>query len=108
MVTIPSATVADKLQMQRLSFQGDQTILRHLYWSTGGETDGFSIIGFAGEFKKVDNDCNKNQLVMVLATAQAQRKALALKPSIIMGAIACRGRVQMFSSYWTSDDSVCS
>ena len=108
LVTIPSATIADKLQMQRLSFQGDQTILQHLYWSTGGGTGGFSIIVFAGEFKKDDNDCNKNQLIMTLATAQAQRKALALKPSIIMGAIACRGRVQIFSSYWASDDSVCS
>jgi hypothetical protein len=107
-VTIPLAAIADKLQMQQLSFQGDQTILQHLYWSTGGEKDGFSIIGFAGEFKKDDNDCNKNQLIMVLATAQAQRKALALKPSIIMGAIACRGRVQIFSSYWSSDTSVCS
>jgi hypothetical protein len=68
LVTIPSATIADKLQMQQLSFQGDQTILQHLYWSTGGEKDGFSIIGFAGEFKKDDNDCNKNQLIMVLAT----------------------------------------
>jgi hypothetical protein len=88
-VTIPLAAIADKLQMQQLSFQGDQTILQHLYWSTGGEKDGFSIIGFAGEFKKDDNDCNKNQLIMVLATAQAQRKALALKPSIIIGPNYC-------------------
>ena len=35
---------------------------------------------------------------MVLATAQAQRKALSLKQSIIMGAIACYDHVQIFSS----------
>jgi hypothetical protein len=27
LVTIPSTTIADKLQMQQLSFQGDRTIL---------------------------------------------------------------------------------
>jgi len=42
---------------------------------------------------------------MVLATAQVQRRALGLKPSIIMGAVACRGQVQIFSSFWTSDES---
>ncbi|KAM6499434.1 hypothetical protein JOM56_004942 [Amanita muscaria] len=105
LVTIPSTTIGDKLQMHQLSFRGDPSILQHLYWSTDGERNGFSIIGFAGEFKKDDNDCNQNQLIMVLATAQSQRKALSLKPSIIMGAIACRGRVQIFSSYWTSDGS---
>jgi hypothetical protein len=85
LVTIPSVTIADKIGEDRFSFQGDRTISEHLYWSTGGSTDGFSIIGFAGEFKKNDDNCNKNQLIMVLATAQAQRKALLLKPSIIMG-----------------------
>jgi hypothetical protein len=94
--------------MDQFSFQGDLTISQHLYWSADGMTDGFSIIGFAGEFKKDANNCNKNQLIMVLATAQAQRKALSLNRSIIMGAIVCRGRVQIFSSYWTSDESVCS
>jgi hypothetical protein len=110
LVTIPSAAIGLKIQLQRLSFQGDPSILQHLYWSThvAYTDDDFSIIGFAGEFKKNDNDCNKNQLIMVLATAQAQRKALALKPSIIMGAVACRGEVQIFSSFWTSDESVCS
>ncbi len=77
---------------------GDPTILRHRYWSTGGEKDDFSIIGFAGEFKKDDNESNENQLIMVLATAQAQRKTLSLEPSIIMGATACRGHVRIFSS----------
>ncbi len=108
LVTIPSGTIGDKIQIEQLFFQGDLTILRHLYWSTGGETDDFSIIRLAGEFEKDDNKCNENQLIMVLATAQAQRKALSLKPSIIMGATACHGRVQIFSSYWTNDDSVCS
>jgi hypothetical protein len=97
-VTIPSAAIGLKIQLQRLSFQGDPSILQHLYWSTHGADadDDFSIIGFAGEFKKDENDCNKNRLIMVLATAQTQRKALALKPSIIMGTIACRGHVQIF------------
>jgi hypothetical protein len=105
LVTIPSATITDKLQVARLGFKDDRTI-SELYWSTGGPRDDFSIIGFAGEFKKDENDCNKNQLIMALATAQAQRKALSLKQSIIMGAIAPYGCVQIFSSYW--DDSVCS
>ena len=107
LVTIPSATIDYKIQEQSLSCQGNPTILQHLYWSThGGDADDdFSIIGFAGEFKENDNDCNK---IMVLATAQAQRKALGLKPAIIMGAVACRGQVQIFSSFWTSDKSVCS
>ena len=105
LVTIPSWTVNDKIQFARLSIQGGPTILRHLYWSTGRGDDGFSIIGFAGEFKKDDDNGNENQLIMVLATAQAQRKALSLKPSTIMGAIACHGHVQIFSSYW--DGLVC-
>jgi hypothetical protein len=70
--------------MDQFSFQGDLTISQHLYWSADGMTDSFSIIGFAGEFKKDANHCNKNQLIMVLATAQAQRKALSLNRSIIM------------------------
>ncbi|KAF8340064.1 hypothetical protein F5887DRAFT_1136662 [Amanita rubescens] len=106
LVTIPSKTVDNRIRMDEFSFQGDPTISQHLYWSADGMTDGFSIIGFAGEFKKDDNNYNKNQLIMVLATAQAQRKALSLNRSIIMGAIACRGRVQTFSSYWTSDESL--
>ncbi|KAF8345047.1 hypothetical protein F5887DRAFT_885364 [Amanita rubescens] len=105
LVTIPSVTTGDKILAARFSFQGEPMIYRELYWSTGGERDGFSIIGFAGEFKKDDNGCNENQLIMVLATAQAQRKALSLKSSIIMGATACRGCVRIFSSYW-NDDSV--
>lgn len=111
LVIIPSKAIGFKIQLERRSFQGDPSILQHLYWSTlgvGTDADDFSIIGFAGEFKKDENDCNKNQLIMVLATAQAQRKALILKPSIIMGAVACRGQVQIFSSFWTSDESVCS
>jgi len=98
LVTIPSAAIDYKIQEQSLSYQGDPAILQHLYWSThgGNADDYFSIIGFAGEFKKNDNDCNKNQLPMVLATAQAQRKALGLKPAIIMGAVACHGQVQIF------------
>ena len=108
LVTIPSKTLADKISLVELSFEGDETI-SELYWSTGGLEDGFSIIGFPGEFKTQDeNDSNRNQLIMVLATAQAQRKALSLRRSIIMGAIASGGHVQIFSSYWSSDESVCS
>ena len=109
LVTIPSAAIGEKIQEKRFSMQGDLTIIQQLYWSThGADADDFSIIGFPGEFNKNEDDCNKNQLIMVLATAQAQRKALGLKPSIIMGAVACRGQVQIFSSFWTSDESVCS
>ncbi|KAF8335578.1 hypothetical protein F5887DRAFT_891839, partial [Amanita rubescens] len=107
LVTLPSATITDKINIHRIFFQGDRTIFQHLYWSSDWLTDGFSIIGFAGEFKTDDDyDYNKNQLIMVLATAQAQRKALSLKQSIIMGAIVYEGRVQIFSSYWTSDESI--
>ena len=106
LVTIPSKTVGHKIR--RALRHGDPTLLRQLYWSTGAERDDFSIIGFAGKFKKDDNECNENQLIMMLATAQAQRKALSLKPSITIGAIACRGRVQIFSSYLKDDDSLCS
>jgi hypothetical protein len=108
-VTIPSGAIGDKIQDQRLSCQtgDDLSFLQQLYWTTKGvDANDFSIIGFAGEFKKDENDYNKNQLIMILATAQAQRKALELKPSIIMGAVACRGQVQIFSSFWTSDKSV--
>ena len=110
LVTIPSTAISEKIQEKRFSMQGDLTIIQQLYWSTHGadRVNDFSIIGFPGEFKKNEDDCNKNQLIMVLATAQAQRKALGLKPSIIMGAVACRGQVQIFSSFWTSDESVCS
>jgi hypothetical protein len=44
---------------------------------------------------------------MVLATAQAQQQALELKHGI-MGAVAYRDQVQIFSSFWASDESVCS
>lgn len=67
LVTIRSVTVSDKIQLEQ---QDDPAIVQHLFWSTGGKGDGFSIIAFTGEFKN-DNDCNKNQLIMVLATAQA-------------------------------------
>ncbi|KAF8729345.1 hypothetical protein AX14_006252 [Amanita brunnescens Koide BX004] len=89
--TISLGTVGHKIR--KALPHGDPTLSRQLYWSTGAERDDFSIIGFAGEFKRDDNECNENQLIMVLATAQAQRKALSLKPSIIMRATACRGRV---------------
>ena len=85
--------------------KGDPTIIWHMYWSTSWDDNNFSIIGFAGEFKKDDDKGNENQLIMVLATAQAQQKTLSLKPSIIMGATACCGHVQILSSYW--DSSVC-
>ena len=107
LVLIPSGPISDKLRAERLSI-GDPTVLRDLSCSTSAEKDDFSIIGFAGEFKKDDNESNENQLIMVLTTAQAQRKVLSLKPSIVMGATACRGIVQIFSSYWKDDDSVCS
>jgi hypothetical protein len=78
LVTIPSAAISDKIQEKRISMQGDLTIFQHLYWSThGADADDFSIIGFPREFNKDEDDCNKNQLIMVLATAQAQRRALA-------------------------------
>ena len=108
LVTIPSETINNRIWIDQFSFQSDLMISQHLYWSTDGMTDGFSIIRFAGEFKKDANKCNKNQLIMVLATAQVQWKALSLNWSIIMGAIACCGFVQFFSSYWTSDELVCS
>jgi len=110
LVTIPSTAISEKIQEKRFSMQGDLTIIQQLYWSTHGadRVNDFSIIGFPGEFKKNEDECNINQLIMVLATAQAQRKALGLKPSIIMGAVACRGQVQILSSFWTSDESVCS
>jgi hypothetical protein len=91
LATIPLGTVGPKIR--KALPHGDPTHLRQLYWSTGAERDDFSIIGFVGEFRKDDNECNENQLIMVFATAQAQRKALSLKPSIIMRATACRGRV---------------
>jgi len=103
---IPSVTIDGTIRRSRHSFQGDRMTLENLYWSTGGWRDDFSIIGFAGEFKKDEDDSNKNQLIMALTTAQAQQKAVGLKPAIIMGAIASCGRVQIFSSYW--EDSVCS
>ena len=93
LVAIPSMATSEKIQEKRFSMQGDLTIIQQLYWSTlGADADDFSIIGFPGEFKKNEDDCNKNQLIMVLATAQVQRKALGLKPSIIMRAVACRVR----------------
>jgi hypothetical protein len=107
LVTIPSATITDKIELARILFQ-DPPTADHLYWSTGVSKDGSSIIALAGEFKKDENDTNMNQAIMALATAQAQRKALGLKDSIIMGAIASRGRVQILSSYRISENSVCS
>jgi hypothetical protein len=104
-VTIPSLRIGNKLKKLRREFT-DPATLDHLYWSTRGSLDKFSIIGFPGEFKKDDAGYNKNQLIMVLTTAQWQRRALSLRKSIIMGATGCRGRVQIYSSYWDTDDSV--
>lgn len=108
LVTVPSPTIYDIINRRRLSF-ADPTIMDNLFWSTKGYLDAgvFSIIGFAAEFKKDDADSNRNQLTMVLATAQSHRKALGLNKSIIMGATGCRGKVEIYSSYWESDYSVC-
>lgn len=108
LVTVPSPTIYDIINDHRLSF-ADPTIMDNLFWSTKGYLDAgvFSIIGFAAEFKKDDADSNRNQLTMVLATAQSHRKALGLNKSIIMGATGCRGKVEIYSSYWKSDYSVC-
>jgi hypothetical protein len=106
LVTIPSKKISDKLRDVQVYFTNPGAI-DNLYWSTSGVRDLFSIIGFAGEFKKDNLDCNENQLIMVLTTTQSQRKALSLKNSIIMGATGCHGRVKIYSSYWSSDnDSV--
>jgi hypothetical protein len=105
LVTIPSTIIRDKIHTHRLVFT-DPTIVNNLYWSTTGFLGDFSIIGFAAEFKKDDAEYNKTQLTMVLTTAQSHRKALGLNKSIIMGATGCRGRVQIYSSYWKSDYSV--
>ena len=67
LMTIPSKKINDKLRDHRLSFTDPSTI-DNLYWSTSGVRDRFSIIGFAGEFKKDDADYNKNQLIMMLTT----------------------------------------
>ncbi|KAF5386982.1 hypothetical protein D9615_002100 [Tricholomella constricta] len=71
--------------------------------STNGAMDDFSIIAFPGEFKKDDSVYNKNQLIMVLTTAQSQRRALGLEDTIVMGATGCRGRVAIYSSYWLAN-----
>jgi hypothetical protein len=105
LVTIPSRTVKNRLIDLQHEFNNPATA-DHLYWSSCGRSDGFSIIGFPGEFKKDDTEYNKNQLIMVFATAQLQRRALSLKNSIIMGATGCRGRLRIYSSYWNSDSSV--
>ena len=105
LVTIPWTNIGDTLFAHRRSF-ADDTIVDHLYWSTRGFGDDFSIIGFPGEFKKDDAEYNKNQLIMVLTTAQLQRKALSLKDSIIMGVTGARGHAQIYSSYWESEGSV--
>ena len=106
LVTIPSMNISRQIQVHRLAFTNLDTA-DHLYWST--LTHIFSIIGFAGEFKRDDASHNKNQVIMILMSAQLQQKALSLKKSIIMGATSCRGHVQIYSSYWdNADDSVCS
>jgi hypothetical protein len=105
LVTIPSTIIRDIIHTHRLSFNYP-IIINNLYWSTTGFLGDFSIIGFAAEFKKDDAEYNKNQLTMVLATAQSHRKALGLNKVIIMGATGSCGRVQIYSSYWKSDYSV--
>jgi hypothetical protein len=102
LIIIPSQKIADKLQLLQYTFT-QPAVIDHLYWST---KDPFSVIAFAGEFKKDNESYNRNQLIMVLTTAQSQRKALSLEKSIIMGATSCRGRVQIYSSYWNDDDTV--
>jgi hypothetical protein len=106
LVTIRSARMGEKLRRLGRTFK-DPNVKDHLFWSSSGRFSPFSIIGFAGEFKKDDAESNKKRLIMVLATAQSQRKALSLKKSIVMGATGCRGRVQIYSSYWEDDETVC-
>jgi hypothetical protein len=107
LVMIPWRSFLDKIRPHRRSFT-DQAILDHWSWATGGLGLGgnLSIIAFPGEYKKDDAECNLNQLIMVLTTAQRQRKALSLKDDIIMGIVGCRGQVQICSSYWEEDGSV--
>jgi uncharacterized membrane protein YgcG len=100
LITIRSPAIGDQLRLYAFTFT-DPELMQHAFWST--KTLEFSIIAFAGEFKRVDATENKNQLIMVLSTAQRQRKALLLEDSIIMGATSCRGLVRIYSSYWSLD-----
>jgi hypothetical protein len=102
LATIPSTTIHDIIHTHQLSFT-DPIVINNLYWSTMGFLGDFSIIRFTVEFKKDNAEYNKNQLMMVLATAQSQWKALSLNKGIIMGATGCHGWVQIYSSYWKSD-----
>jgi hypothetical protein len=103
MISIPYPHLKDKFRAELLS--GVEPALVHeLYWGANGSRDNFSIIVFPGEFKRNDAATNMNQLIMVLTTAQSQRRALGLKNSVIMGATACRGNVLIFSSFWGDPD----
>jgi hypothetical protein len=103
LITMPFPAIKHKIRDLRLSFT-DPALTNHLYWTANGTLDKFSIIVFPGEFNKDDVECNMNQLIMVFTTAQAQRRALSLENSVIMGATSGRGRVRIYSSYWDSED----
>jgi hypothetical protein len=103
MITIPYLVLGDHFLDEQPSF-ADTSLIDELFWSANGSRDTFSIIGFLAEHKRDDAATNMNQLIMVLTTAQSQRRALGLKNSVIMGATACRGNVLIFSSFWGDPD----
>jgi hypothetical protein len=103
MITIPYLVLGDHFLDEQPSF-ADTSLIDELFWSANGSRDTFSIIGFPAEHQRDDAATNMNQLIMVLTTAQSQRKALGFKNAVIMGATAYRGIVQIFSSYWGGKD----
>jgi len=63
----------------------------------------FSLILFAGEFKRVPGQRNINQLLMSLSTAQHHRRALGLDDAVIFGATSAQGIFDVTASWWTGN-----
>jgi hypothetical protein len=82
-----------------------EEITCRIFWTTNTEAANTLII-FAGEFKNVSGNRNKNQLLINFRAAQSQRLALGLPDTIIWGATCAMGQFTVYSSVWNSEHDV--
>jgi hypothetical protein len=70
------------------------------WWATFPFMEFFSILVFGAEFKRIKSLYNKNQLLMLFAAAQYQRRFLGLERTPIFGATCAQGVIEFFASWW--------
>ncbi|OBZ68691.1 hypothetical protein A0H81_11031 [Grifola frondosa] len=77
----------------------ESEVARNAFWSPV-PPESISVIAFPSEHRRLDLITNCNQVIMDLATAQSQRRALGFKDDIIFGVAGARGEAAVLSSWW--------